>query len=254
MIKSMWILGKIGTEKEVESLKKEIGKRFILNKKNPDVIIALGGEGTVFKAAKSYPNSCILPIRKSSFGAFSQIDDSRAIKALNRIKKGKYFIEKAMRIDVRFNGFKSWGINDIVIHRESENANRFRVFSNGKDVYGDELMGDGVIISTPHGSTGYNWTAGGPILKENEKKFIVTPICSAYFNKRLSMKNRKVMKKVGSVIFSKDKEIVIKFFRNIRNKVVPDGIENERHYFNIGSGDKVVIRASKNMNKFLRIR
>lgn len=127
-IKSMWIIGKIGVEKNVENLKENISRYFILDKRNPDVVIALGGEGTLFKAVKEYPNSSILPVRKSSFGAFAQIEERDILKALKKIKEGKFSIENIMRLEVSHKRFKAWGINDISVLRDDESANRFRVF------------------------------------------------------------------------------------------------------------------------------
>jgi NAD+ kinase len=248
----MWVLGKTGVN--VENLKEMVDKHFILDEKNPDVVIALGGEGTVFRAVKEYPNSSIFPLRKSSFGALSQSDESNALKALNRIKKGKYIIERIMRLEVKHKGFKIWGINDISVCRDDESANRFRIFLNGKDIYHDMLIGDGVLCATPYGSTGYNWTAGGSILRAGEKNFVLTPICSAYFNRRILIKNRNAMKKVvGSKIIPNNKEIAINFFRDIKNKIVPDGRIEERRYVSFKSGEKIIIRVSEETSKFLRI-
>ena len=246
----MWAIGKPG----VESLRETIKKYFDLNEKNPEVIAVLGGDGSIFRAAKEYPNSAILPFRKLSFAALSQLNESDVLTALEKIKEGNYYIEDVMRLEVEHKDFKAWGINDIAIYRDDEIANRFRVFSDGKDVYGEELMGDGILTATPYGSTGYNWTAGGPVLKGNEKKFIITPICSAYFNKRLTIENRNVMERVEeSKVFSDDKEIVVKFFRDIRNKIVPDGRKEERIYIDTKSGDELSIKVSKKYSKFLKI-
>jgi NAD+ kinase len=246
----MWAIGKPG----VENLRETIRGYFDLDKKNPDVIAVLGGDGSIFRAAKEYPNAAILPFRKLSFAALSQLDEPDVETALKKVRKGEYHIEKVMRLEVKYKDFKAWGINDIAVYRDDENANRFRVFSDGKDVYEDELMGDGIIAATPYGSTGYSRNAGGPVLKRTERKFIITPICSAYFNRRFVIKDRNVMERVKeSKIFSDDKEVVVKFFRDIRNKIVPDGRQEERLYANIKVGDEVTIRKAKEKSKFVKI-
>ena len=210
-----------------------------------DILIVVGGDGTIFKAVKEYPNAALLPIKRLSFPISA---------ALEKIKRGKYKIKKVMRLEVKYKNFKAWGINDISVLRDDECANRFRVFIDGKNAFGGELMGDGVIVATPYGSTGYNWTAGGSVLKENENKFVVTPICSAYFNKRFALKNKSVMKRAeGSKIIPDNKGVVIKFFRGIRNKIVPDGRKEERIYANIKAGDKILIRRAKESSKFVKI-
>lgn len=253
-VNNAWVIGKRGLEDLVENLKENMKKYFSLDKKNPDVVAAIGGEGTVFRAVKEYPNSAVLPFRKASFGALSQLNESDALMALEKIKRGEYIIEKVMRLEVEYKDINAWGINDVCVLRDDENANRFRIFSDGKDVYGDELMGDGILGATPYGSTGYNRTAGGPVLKKNENKFVITPICSAYFNQRLVIENKNVLKRVEeSKTFPDNKEVVIKFSRDIRNKIVPDGRQEERKYIDIKAGDEVVIRKSKEKSKLLRI-
>jgi len=217
-----------------------------IRKAKCDILIVVGGDGTIFKATKEYPNAMLLPIKRLK-------PRSSISKILEKIKKGEHNVEKFMRLEVIFKGLKRWGINDIVVFRDDENANRFRIYSDGKDIYGDEIIGDGVVVATPYGSTGYNWAAGGPVLKENEKKFVVTPICSSYFNKKLIAKNRFVKKKIErSKIIPDNKEIVIKFFRNLKNKIIPDGRNEERVYANIKTGDKLLIRKSNRYSKFIK--
>jgi len=233
--------------KKIIKILKKLNMKFKIckTKSKFNILIVVGGDGTIFKAAKDYPNAALLPIKRLSFPISI---------ALEKIKKGEYKIEKIMRLEVKYKNFKAWGINDISVLRDDECANRFRVFIDGKNAFGDELMGDGVIVATPYGSTGYNWTAGGTVLKENENKFVVTPICSAYFNKRFTIKNKSIMKRAeGSKIIPDNKGVVIKFSRSIRNKIVPDGRKEERIYANIKAGDKVLIRKSKESSKFVKI-
>ena len=210
-----------------------------------DVIIVVGGDGTFFKAAKEYPNAALLSIKRLNYPVSV---------ALEKLGKGKYIIERAVRLEVKYKKFKAWGINDISVLRDDECASRFRVFVDGKDAFGDEIIGDGVIVATPYGSTAYNWTAGGTILKENEKKFVLTPVCSVYFNKRLFIKNKRVMKRIEkSKIISDNKKVVISVSRTSRNKIVPDGRKEERFYANMKSGDKILIRKAKESNKLVKI-
>jgi NAD+ kinase len=235
------------TKKVIKILKSlNIKFKICKNKKYKfDIIIVVGGDGTFFRAVKEYPNSAFLTIKRLK---------QPISKALEKIKKGKYLIENFIRIEAKYKNFKVWGINDISILRDDECASRFRVFIDGKDFFGDELIGDGIIVSTPYGSTAYNWTVGGPILKENEKNLVIMPVCSAYFNKRFFIKNRKVMERIekGKVI-PNNKEITIKFSRAMRNKIVPDGRKEERIYANIKAGDKVLIRRAKESSKFVKI-
>jgi len=246
----MWAIGKPG----VKDVRETIRKYFNLDEENPDAVAAFGGDGTVFRAAKEYSNAAILPIRKSSFVPVSQLNESDVVMALEKIKRGDSFIEKVMRLEAEYKNFKTWGINEIIVCQVDEQSNKFRVFSDGKDIYGYELSGDGIIAATPYGSTGHNQSARGPVLEGNEKEFVITTMDSKYFNRRLVIKKRTVMKVVEeSKLIPDDKEVVIKFFRDIKNKIVPDGRKEERVYFDIKVGDEVKIRRAKENTKFLKI-
>lgn len=238
------------TKKVIEILNKlSIKFEICKPKTNYDILVIVGGDGTVFSAAKEYSKAALFSIKRLKLAKSIGIET-----ALKKIRDGNYTIEKVMRLEVRYKKFKDWGINDIVVFRDDENANRFRIYSDEKDLYGDEIVGDGVIISTPYGSAAYNWNAGGPVLKENEKKIVVTPICSAYSSKRLNLKNRIVKRRIEkSKVLSFNKEIVIKFFRSMRNKIVPDGRNEERIYANTKSGDSITIRKSRKYSKIVRI-
>jgi NAD+ kinase len=229
--------------KIIELLKKK-KMNFKINKRAKfDVIIVAGGDGTVFKAVKEYPAS-VLPLKN--------LKPSDMERMLDKIKKGKYITEKMTRLEVRYKNIKRWGINDISVLRDDESANRFKVFIDGKDAFKDELIGDGVIISTPYGSSAYNWSAGGMVV--NGKKVAITPVCSTYSSKRHMIKNRIVKKRIEkSIIVPDNKEIVVKFTRGLRNKIVPDGRKEERFYINAKTGDKILIRKSKEYSKFVRI-
>jgi len=232
--------------KKIIKILKKLNMKFKVcnSKARFDIIIVVGGDGTVFKVAKEYPKAALLSVKRLRYPVSV---------ALEKLRKGKYAIENAVRFEVKYKNFRTWGINDISVLRDDECASRFRVFVDRKNVFGDELIGDGIIVATPYGSTAYNWTAGGPILKENEKRFVLTPVCSAYFNKRFFIKNRKVMKRVKGKIIPNNKEIIIKFSRDSRNKIVADGRKEERFYANFKTGDKITIRKANENSKFVKI-
>jgi NAD+ kinase len=251
VIRRMWAEGKPG----VEYLRDKIKEHFSLEEKKPDVVALLGGDGTILENAKKYPESPLLPFRKLSFGALADLEETDIDMAFEKLRKGEYEIEEVMRLEVEYKDLKTWGLNDIVIHRDDEFANKFRVFCDGLDTYDGELIGDALIVATPLGSTGYNWTAGGKILSKCEGKFIVTPICCAFFNRTIYQKGRRVMEKVeGGKTFSDDKEVIVVFNRDVKNKIVPDGRQKERLFINIEVGDEIAIRRAEKNSKFVRIK
>jgi len=250
-------LYKSEARKIIEILKKQKIKFEVYNnvkKAKCDILIVVGGDGTILKVVRELKRQ--IPILGVSKGVkfLTEIEFGEFEILLKRLLKRDYKIEERIRLACEVDGLKMPNVLNEIVVTTSKGGGviRYSLKLDGKLVWRDS--GDGVIVSTPTGSTGYNWTAGGPILNTNEKRFVITPICSAYFNKRLDIKNRNVMERVEeSKIFSDDREVVIKFFRNIRNRIVPDGRREDRIYADIKIGDEVTIRRSKKNSKFVKI-
>ena len=111
--------------------------------------------------------------------------------------KGDYLYEERMMLEGMFpNGKKDVALNDIVVSRKGDDLRiiYFKLFVNGELLNSYEA--DGIIISTPTGSTAYNMSAGGPIVEPTASLTVITPICSHALNTR-------------SIVLSSDDEIVI---------------------------------------------
>ena len=142
-----------------------------------DAAIVLGGDGTMLRAARDlggYPTP-LVGINLGTLGFLTEIEVSNVYQALDRLLIDDYFVEKRMMIEGAVNGDTYHALNDIVISR----AGFSRII--GLNIYvNDELLetyeADGVIVATPTGSTGYNLSAGGPIISPKSKAIVVTPI------------------------------------------------------------------------------
>lgn len=151
--------------------------------KDADMLICFGGDGTILHAAKSaYRFGVpILGVNMGSVGFMAEFESSE-LSFMTKIAKGEYTEENRMMLDavVRRGGrviAKDVALNDVTITKGSI----ARVVELG--VYGDNVhiadySGDGVIISTPTGSTAYSMSAGGPIVEPTAENIIVTPICA----------------------------------------------------------------------------
>ena len=125
--------------------------------------------------------------------------------------------------------------------------------SDGIDLYGVELIGDGIIASTPTGSTGYCRSADGIVLKETERMFEITPMYSQFKGKDV-VNGRRVPTNVReSKLIPEGKEVIITYSREMRNKIVPDSIQEERKYFDFKAGDYVTVRAAEKDTKFVKL-
>lgn len=156
-----------------------------------EIVASIGGDGTLLSAVRTaYP--CDIPVWGINVGDLGYLTISSVEemgRSLDLLSKGKYWIENRTMIeatvsdedgkDIRLTAF-----NDIVVHRH--------VPKGGMIVLDVELDGrflgsyeaDGLIFSTPTGSTGYNLSAGGSILSPNLPAFIITPICAHSFSAR----------------------------------------------------------------------
>lgn len=141
-----------------------------------DVIIAIGGDGTIIRCVQaSYSlEKPILGINAGRIGYLASLEPD-CLDALIKLKNGDYIIEQRMMIKVEYNGIVNYALNDFVISRGS----RSKLIDLKVDINGHTIpyRADGIIISTPTGSTAYSLSAGGPVLEPQTNNMIISPIC-----------------------------------------------------------------------------
>lgn len=149
-----------------------------------DCAIVLGGDGTLIQAARDLLgyNIPVIGVNMGTLGYMAEVEIDDIEESMQKLLDDKYYLEIRMMIQGSVNGQEPLSaMNDVVVTRE----NGLRVVHF--DVYvNDELLNtyqaDGVIVSTPTGSTGYNLSAGGPILEPTANMVVITPICSHALN------------------------------------------------------------------------
>lgn len=146
--------------------------------------IVLGGDGTILQAAhdlrmKQIP---ILGINLGTLGFLAETEIHNLKQAFDYLFQDQYDIESRMMLSVTVNKTDTEiekqidSLNDVVITRSGfSRLISVGIYVNGKFV--NEYRGDGVIISTPTGSTGYSLSAGGPIITPEAELMVITPIC-----------------------------------------------------------------------------
>ena len=147
-----------------------------------DLLISLGGDGTLLGIGRRTArfDKPILGINLGTLGFLTAEEKTHAEAAIDKVLSGEYKLEKRMMLecsiakgDERTSGIIA--LNDICITRGNlYKILEFHVFVN--DEYVDTLLADGVIICTPTGSTAYNLSAGGPVLKADAQIIAITPI------------------------------------------------------------------------------
>ena len=166
-------------------------------------ILVLGGDGTLLRAARELADRRIpfLGINLGHLGYLAEIEQQNVQAALEKLIADEYTVEERMMLSgkVYVDGVcveRDMALNDIVINRFGHlRVVDYKVYVNG--MYLNSFTADGLIVSTPTGSTGYSLSAGGPIVSPTASMLMLTPICPHTLNSR-------------SIVFSGDDHIRIK--------------------------------------------
>lgn len=197
------------------------------------LVIVIGGDGTILHAARQiHPHAVpMLGINLGSKGFMANLEPEEYEYVL-RAAKGDYKLSRRMKLDVSLyrDGVeicRDQALNDVVMHGYGDcikitalcNGNRITAFS-----------GDGVILSTPTGSTGYSMSAGGPIVEPDAENIIISPICAHMMSSR-------------SFVLSPDNVITVEMEKqhDRRAYLSVDGYS----VTDLSGGDRLVVRRSE---------
>lgn len=154
-----------------------------------ECLIIMGGDGTMMRAADRTAGMeiPIIGINVGNLGYLTSVSEKEEIiPMLEKILNGEYNIEKHCLLTGTWKDSEgihmSEAFNDIIISRRASKAIRIRVAVNGELL--NEYLADGIIVSTPNGSTAYNLAAGGPIVQAGSDVIVLTPICPHAFMAR----------------------------------------------------------------------
>jgi NAD+ kinase len=155
-----------------------------------DVLFVLGGDGTLLGAARDYAHTGVplLGINIGHLGFLTEAEPSDLQLTVDRVLRGEFHLERRMMVScVVARGdetvHRSVALNDIGIGKGAL-ARMIDLSVYVNDELFDSFSGDGVIVSTPTGSTAYSLSCGGPLLVPNMRGMLVTPICAHQLNSR----------------------------------------------------------------------
>ena len=210
-------------------------------------VIVLGGDGTVIQAARDLARKDVafLGINMGNLGYLTETDSARYREALDCLMEGRYHLERRMMLDgelVHADGqvFRSRALNDIVISRSGAlRVINFNIYVNGRHL--NSYHADGMIISTPTGSTGYNLSAGGPIVEPSADMLLITPICAHTLNTR-------------SIVLSGEDtvEVLIGPGRKIAREQAAVTFDGDT-FSEFVTGEGIVVKKSRRSTKLIRI-
>ena len=146
--------------------------------KDVDLVLAIGGDGTILKVARDLVTREV-PILGLKGGRLGFLAEGRTAKVAHWLREGRYHIQKRMRLRATVSGGESHrtlgALNDVVVHASGYS----RMVSLRVEVDGQllrEVAADGMIASTPTGSTAYSLSAGGPLLVPTIEAMVLTPL------------------------------------------------------------------------------
>ena len=141
-----------GTNKStIETLVKEAG--FTITERNPEIVLSFGGDGTLMRSEVAFPGVPKVALRDSSICKKCSALPNEEI--LKQLAKGEYTKETLFKLEARAKGKELVGLNDIIVHnKDPRHGIRYHLSVNRRDI-GHEIVGDGIVVATPFGSTGY---------------------------------------------------------------------------------------------------
>ena len=178
-----------------------------------DMAVVLGGDGTLLRAqAKLKEETPLLGINMGTVGFLTDVEVKETFNALNKIIKGDYYKEKRSKLMVSHENHYFNAMNEVVIMtNKPAKMLHFEIQGDGETM--EEGRADGLIISTPSGSTAYAMSAGGPIVDPKLEGLIIIPICPYKLGARpfivsdTSEITVKLLKKGKSAVFVMDGQI-----------------------------------------------
>ena len=160
---------------------KTISRTKELKQFNINILLSIGGDGTILSSAVLIKDSNvpILGINLGRLGFLAIIEKNRIIKAIDNIIAGNYTIEKRSMVELiskpEIFGGENFALNDFTVHKSSSSS-VIVVHTYLNDKYLSTYWVDGLIVSTPTGSTGYSLSCGGPIVFPGSGNLIITPV------------------------------------------------------------------------------
>lgn len=228
----------------------ESGSHVILGQvipKETECILVIGGDGTLIRAARDTVSLGIplIGVNLGKLGYLCELEENTLPVAIEELFADHYTIENRMMLG----GYTREGhseteerlaLNDIVIHRTGAlQIVNLNVFVNGE--YLCSFKADGIILATPTGSTGYNLSAGGPIVDPQARMILMTPINSHTLNSR-------------SIVISPEDEVTIELGmrRSERDEQVEVSFDGD-HNVRLKVGDRIVVHKTKVSTKILKL-
>ena len=211
--------------------------------KDADMLVCFGGDGTILHAAKD-ASVCGVPILGVNLGTmgFMVELEQNELSLLSKVAAGKYTVESRMMLDVAVlrdgkQVFSDLAFNDAAVTKGAI-ARMVELEIYGDDVQITGFSADGVVVSTPTGSTAYSMSAGGPIVEPTAENIIVTPICPHALSAR-------------SFVLGRERQVSVRLKRGSRRTAYLS-VDGGRAV-NLAAGDVIRIKMSQVKTQLVRL-
>ncbi len=213
---------------EIKKLAEKAG--FEIVDEDPEIVASCGGDGTLMKAEKEYPNVPKFILHKSKTAKKGH--DIPPEEILEKISRGRYKVEEETKIEGNSKGVKIIGLNEVIVHNvDPRKAIRYEIYINGRQV-GEEIIGDGVVISTPYGSTGY-----------------YRSITDSFFEVGIGVAFNNSTEQSDHIVLKENSEIRVKIIRGLAVAYA----DNSDEEIKLDDGDEIIIKKSEETAKILKI-
>lgn len=210
--------------------------------KGVQAAIVLGGDGTMLRAAHSIGTYDIpyIGINLGTLGFLTEIEESNVYEALDRLMADDFVIEKRMMIEGSVKDKVFHSLNDVVITRAGfSRIIGLKIYVNNQLL--DTYEADGVIVATPTGSTGYNMSAGGPIVSPKASAIVVTPISPHSLTSK-------------SVIFDSTEEIRVEIMKKRKTQETEAIVSFDgSNSIELSAGDVINVKLSSRSIKLIKM-
>lgn len=242
--------GKSATLSSVSSVMEDT--KAVIIPERIDCAIVLGGDGTIIQTANDLMTRSIpiLGVNLGTLGFLAEIEQHNVLEALDRLMKDDYRVENRIMLEGdilysvgqqdRDTDAKGCALNDVVISRKGfSRIISLAIYVNDNLI--DIFKGDGVIISTPTGSTAYNLSAGGPIVTPGADVMVITPICPHSLSPR-------------SVVVSADDTVRVIVAKSKKTQEAEATVSFDGNKeIDLGTNDEVIITKAKYSTKLIKL-
>ena len=154
-----------------------------LKEMDVDTVIVIGGDGTLLRALQN-TDAMVIGINGGSVGFLAEIDADNLEEGMDRLLREDYFVEERFKLSTFYKGeYISESINEVVVHTASvAKIRHYKVYVD--DILACELRADGIIVSTPTGSTCYAMSLGAPYLSPDVNALMIVPMAAYKFSSR----------------------------------------------------------------------